>query len=164
MTADSQPRTAATTYDEQLTVPPWWYLLGGVVALLLGLEVGVVLPYWWGLVPILGCPALTVFIIRRMSSGRVSLRDGRLTAGDSTLDVSSIVHMIPLSGTAVRHLVGRHGDPTAHLFLRSWIPSCVQLLLDQQPDAAGGPTPYWVVSTRRPERLIAALEAASARP
>jgi Protein of unknown function (DUF3093) len=43
--------------------------------------------------------------------------------------------------------------------VRGYIPTAVLLLLDDPTDD----TPYWVVSTRHPDRLVAALMAAGAR-
>jgi len=50
-------------------------------------------------------------------------------------------------------VVGREGDPAAYLQIRPWIGPGVQLWLDDPDD----PTPYWLVSCRRPERVLAAL-------
>ena len=43
--------------------------------------------------------------------------------------------------------------PYAFVVQRPWIPGAVQVHLDDPAD----PTPYWVVSSRRPDKLAAAL-------
>jgi hypothetical protein len=49
-------------------------------------------------------------------------------------------------------------DARAHLVLRPYIKTAVEITLDDPDD----PVPYWLVSTRRPQQLAAALrEAAS---
>jgi hypothetical protein len=45
-------------------------------------------------------------------------------------------------------------DARAWLLLRGWIPGVVRVEVDDPQD----PTPYWLVSSRRPETLAQALE------
>ncbi|MDQ1721767.1 MAG: hypothetical protein QOI26_1501, partial [Pseudonocardiales bacterium] len=75
--------------------------------------------------------------------------------------------------TELRRLVGRHSDPLAFTYIRSWIGPGVQLVLRRRDRAASSevagqadpdalpaeryPEPYWVVSSRHPDRLLAAL-------
>ncbi len=92
-----------------------------------------------------------------MSSGRVQVVGAQLVAGDRQLDLALVDVAINLSATELRRLVGRHADPSAHTFIRSWVGPGVQLLVHDQPDGA----PYWVVSTRHPDRLLAVLAAAA---
>ena len=60
---------------------------------------------------------------------------------------------IGLDPATLRRVVGREGDPSAFVSIRPWIGAGVQIWLDDPDD----PTPYWVVSTRHPDRLVAAL-------
>jgi hypothetical protein len=48
---------------------------------------------------------------------------------------------------------GTRLDARAYLMLRGWIPGVARITLDDPTD----PTPYWLVSTRDPEGLAAAL-------
>ena len=48
-------------------------------------------------------------------------------------------------------------DARAYLLLRPYLRASVRVGIDDPAD----PTPYWLVSTRRPERLAAALVAAA---
>ncbi|MDT5038717.1 MAG: hypothetical protein QOE03_3902, partial [Micromonosporaceae bacterium] len=57
-----------------------------------------------------------------------------------------------------RLLLGRSAHPYAFVVQRPWINGAVQVHLDDADD----PTPYWVVSSRRPAALAAALLAARA--
>jgi len=63
-----------------------------------------------------------------------------------------------LDATGRRELLGPLADPLAFVVQRPWVPGAVQVMLDDPDD----PTPYWVVSTRQPARLAAALLAARA--
>ena len=55
---------------------------------------------------------------------------------------------------------GTRLDARAWLLLRGWIPGVVRVQLDDPSD----PTPYWLVSSRRPRELAAALTPASPSP
>jgi hypothetical protein len=58
---------------------------------------------------------------------------------------------VALEANTLRRVVGREGDPQAFLSIRPWIGPGVQIWLDDPDD----PTPYWVVSTRHPARVVA---------
>jgi hypothetical protein len=161
------PATAAesTRYTERLFTPWWWYGAALVVAVLLGAEFAVAVSGWLTWVPFLVVLVVCVLAVWRFSSGRVQVGETHLSAGDRRLELTEIAAAIGLSRDELRRLVGRHGDPMAYTFIRSWVGPGVQLVrTPRSPDAAGDisdPTPYWVVSTRHPDRLLAALTAAS---
>ena len=48
-------------------------------------------------------------------------------------------------------------DARAYLLLRPYLSRAVMVPVDDPAD----PTPYWLVSTRRPDELVAALDAAA---
>jgi hypothetical protein len=86
---------------------------------------------------------------------RVEVRDGVLRAGGAFIPVDLLGDAVALDADATRVELGPRLDARAHLCLRGWIHSAVRVeVLDPQD-----PTPYWVVSTRRPEALVAALHA-----
>ena len=66
----------------------------------------------------------------------------------------------PLSSVLrhLRKLLGPAAHPYAFVVQRPWVSGAVQVHLDDPAD----PTPYWVVSSRRPADLAAALLAARA--
>jgi hypothetical protein len=159
---DQPPRSAATEgYLERLRTPWWWYLAGVAVAALLGAEFAFAVSGWITWVPFGLLFIASFFVVWRLSSGRVAVTGHALTAGDSQLDLRQVTQAISLSATELRRLVGRHGDPIAHVFIRSWIGPGVQLVLQRPSSDDADSVPYWVVSSRHPERLLAALQAAS---
>lgn len=94
---------------------------------------------------------------------RIAVKDGELWVDDAHLPVEFIADVIPLDPDGKRTLMGPGADPLAFVVQRPWIPGSVQVLLDDPQD----PTPYWLISTRRPERLteaVLAARAGAARP
>jgi Protein of unknown function (DUF3093) len=63
---------------------------------------------------------------------------------------------VALDARTLRRVVGREGDPQAFISIRPWIGPGVQLWLDDPDD----PTPYWVISSRHPDRVVGALQQA----
>ncbi|HEX8092901.1 DUF3093 family protein [Jatrophihabitans sp.] len=186
--ATRQPRQAgpAAGYFERLRTPWWWYLGAVGVSVLLGLEFAVAVSGWIAWVPFALVLAGSLLVVWQLSSGSVSVGGGTLRAGERTVPVARIEQAIDLSAGELRRLVGRHSDPLAFTYIRSWVGPGVQLVLrppagpqpadrrptDQQvtaelpdpdqdePPPERLPEPYWVVSTRHPDRLLAAIQAA----
>jgi len=159
-----QPRQtpAHIAYSEQLKVPFRWYLAGLCVGILLAAEFAFALNGWVALVPVVLLVPASLAVVRKFSTGRLVVADGRLTAGDAALELTSVRQTFALAPDGLRRLVGRHADPAAHLYIRSWIGPGVQLILDPDGQDEDATVPYWVVSTRHPDRLISAVTAAQA--
>jgi hypothetical protein len=150
------------SYFERLRTPWWFYPASVGVAVLLGAEFALAVSGWVTWVPLLILLPAGLLVVWRMSSGRVAVTDSAVIAGDQQVSLAQLDRAIGLSATELRRLVGRHGDPTSFVFIRSWIGPGVQLIIRPQESSDPYDTvPYWVLSTRHPERLLAALSAAS---
>jgi hypothetical protein len=55
----------------------------------------------------------------------------------------------------MRQARGIRLDARAYLCIRGWLPAGARVILDDPED----PTPYWLVSSRRPEALARAVRA-----
>ena len=55
---------------------------------------------------------------------------------------------------ALQTWLERQLDPAAYVLHRGWVGPMVLVVLDDPDD----PTPYWLVSCRRPDRVLAALQ------
>jgi hypothetical protein len=165
----------APGYVEQLRTPWWWYLGAVGVAVLLSLEFAVAIPAWLAWTPFAVLLPAGLLFVWRLSSGRIAVTSDTVRAGARSIAVADIEQAIDLTAAELRRLVGRHGDPLAYTYIRSWIGPGVQVVLRppaaRTPDAGTDslpapderyPEPYWVLSTRHPDRLLAALHAASA--
>ena len=76
-----------------------------------------------------------------------------LWAGPTHLPVSVITRSAEVPASAKSAALGRQLDPAAFVANRSWVGPLVLVVLDDPDD----PTPYWLVSTRHPDRVISAL-------
>ena len=66
--------------------------------------------------------------------------------------------MTALDAETTRLLAGRQADARAYLLLRPYLRRSVRVDVVDPAD----PTPYWLLATRHPDRLAAALSAARA--
>ena len=147
----------ATAYRERLSVP-WWAWPAAVLAgLVLAAEVwmGYSGPRAW--VPFVVVPPLVVGAMAWLSRIRIAVTAGEFRVDDARLPVAVIADVVPLDAAGKRELLGVGAHPLAFVVQRPWIGPAVQVLLDDPAD----PTPYWVVSTRRPVELAKALLATS---
>jgi hypothetical protein len=138
---------------------PWtWWLLGIVGGGLLCLEVTTTLTVgdiWvgWQVITIAVVAGLLFGWLLSQSAARVEVVDGELVAGHAHLPVEYIGELRLVDDAARRRLMGPGADPTAYTFVRAWIRLAVLVEITDPDD----PTPYWLVSTRHPTALAAAL-------
>jgi Protein of unknown function (DUF3093) len=151
----SEPVQHVTGYRERLHTPWWWYPVGLAVAGVLAGEFHIVDVRLTDWIPFGILLPLSVLIV--WSLGRIELRisDGELRIRGAHLPLRYISGAVALDPRTLRRVVGREGDPAAFVAIRPWIGPGVQVWLDDPED----PTPYWVVSSRHPERVLAALRA-----
>jgi hypothetical protein len=81
-----------------------------------------------------------------------------LVAGDERIALEHVGRTQIVSKKDKQQALGPELDPIAHVLHRGWIGPVVRI---ETRDPAS-PVPYWVVSSRRPEELVAALSAARA--
>lgn len=135
--------------------PPWWvWLLGGVLAALLALEVGLAAGPAAGLLAA-GLLAIGLVSGLRAWSMRVGVAAGTLRVGRAQVPLSVVGTLTPLTGEPLRMRAGRDADPAARLALRPWTRSALEVAIDDPLD----PTPYLLVGSADPERLAAAIAA-----
>ncbi|MEV4810326.1 DUF3093 domain-containing protein [Micromonospora avicenniae] len=142
--------------SERLTLPWWLWLAGLASAGLLAVEVWMGAPgvrAWLPFVVLLPATAAGLWWLGRI---RVSVRDGELLVDDARLPVRYVADVVPLDPAGRREVLGVGADPLAFVVQRPWIGGAVQVVLDDPAD----PTPFWVVSTRRPVELAEAILAA----
>lgn len=150
------PGTAEVQYRETLRTPWWWYPVALGVGAVLAAEfhvAGVGVTDWVPYVVLLPLAALIVWSLGR---GRVEISGGELRIRGAHLPLEYVSGAVALDSATMRRVIGREGDPAAYVSIRPWIGPGVQVWIDDEED----PTPYWVVSSRYPDRLVDAVRAA----
>jgi hypothetical protein len=144
-------------FRERLTVPIMWWVLASLFALSVLLAVGAYLGPVWGI----GTALATVMVAAAIfiSAAVVISIDAReIRIGRASIEHAYIASSQALAAEEARQRAGVGADARAHLVLRPYVRTAVEITLDDPQD----PVPYWLVSTRRPQQLAAALrEAAS---
>ena len=97
--------------------------------------------------------AVTAFL---RGAALVAVQDGQLRAGTARIPVDLIGAPETFTGERARQQRGPVLDARAYLLLRGWITPVLRVPITDPQD----PTPYWLVSTRRPEALREAILAA----
>ncbi|MGV8871099.1 MAG: DUF3093 domain-containing protein [Rhodococcus sp. (in: high G+C Gram-positive bacteria)] len=149
-------------YSERLWVPIWWWAAGGAVAVLLAAEIHMGAPgirAWLPYFVLLPLLAWALFAFSRLRvevvAGGSAGTDVELRVGKAhlPLDVAAKAAIVP--ATAKSAALGRQLDPLAFVQHRTWVKQMLIVVLDDPDD----PTPYWLVSSKRPEALLAVLTA-----
>ena len=153
--AASTPAPQQDRYSERLIVPWWWWLAGLAITAIFGYEVQLAAYRQpWSVV---AYPVIAALIGWGLySMGRTPVRvdaDGSLHAGKAMLPSEVIARGATVSAAQRSAAMGRQLDPAAFVLHRTWVKTMVLVVLDDPDD----PTPYWLISTRHPDRVLAAL-------
>lgn len=150
---------SAPSYRERLWVPIWWWVAGLAIAGLLAAEVNMGAPgviAWLPYVLLLPFPAWGLVWLSRMRVEVIPAAGdtpAELHVGRAHLPVDAIARVAVVPASAKSAALGRQLDPAAFVQNRTWIKPMLLVVLDDPDD----PTPYWLVSTRRPRELAEAL-------
>ncbi|MET7440541.1 DUF3093 domain-containing protein [Streptomyces sp. NPDC004082] len=148
---------SASPYEERLTAPRSWWLISLMVGVAMAL---ILLPF--GTLPLLGGlvggTAVSAIVASSYGSVRIRVVGDSLVAGDARIPVAALGEAEVLDPEETRAWRTYKADTRAFMLLRAYIPRALRVEVTDPED----PTPYLYLSTREPERLAAALEAARA--
>lgn len=152
--ADGGP--APLEFQERLWVPWWWWPFAGVVIAMFVAEVIPGLPGSWQIWSTVLITGVVVSWLITVGIAPVGITARGLRAGAATLPFSAVGAVRFVEPTTRKALLGPSATDGAFLLTRDWIRGCVYVEVVGDDD----PTPYWLVSTRHPDRLVAALRRA----
>jgi hypothetical protein len=140
-------------YRERLRVPLAWWLLAVPSVLILGATLYAGLNEPWPVIIMAGLTAGCAAFLIAMGLPTVEVRDGTLRAGRAAQPHGLV---FVEGGDLADGRQGQRGpraDPAAHLYSRPYLKESVYLAI-----APSGPAPYWLIGTRHPAELAAAIE------
>jgi hypothetical protein len=143
-------------YRERLHAPLAWWLLAVPCVLIIGGTLYAGLPWPWPILIIGGLAAGCAAILYSLGRGSVEVGDGAVRAGGHALPLAAISEVVPLDEQQTTRLRGARADPAARLYSRPYLKQSVYLAVD--PAAIGVGVPYWLIGTRHPAELAAAIE------
>ncbi|MEU1970427.1 DUF3093 domain-containing protein [Microbacterium sp. NPDC019599] len=156
-TAGESARAQATTaYRERLSPSLWVLVSAAVVAPMAAL---VFAPIDTTVALVAGA-LLGVLFVALLIAGSpvVAVRDGMLHAGRARIPVGLLGEPVALTGDQARTARGPELDPRAWHVIRGGIDGLLVVPVTDSDD----PAPAWVVSSRTPDRLAAAIRRSQA--
>jgi len=140
-------------YAERLSVPLRWWVQSTMLVASLWLAVVVAMPATAAWVITGVAAALTAAALLSYGALTVTVSDGVLRAGRAHIPVELLGTVTALDADQMRRLAGVDADARAHLVLRGYVHGGVRVDVADPAD----PTPYWLISSRRPAALAAAV-------
>ena len=144
----------APSYDERLAPPPWVWLAVLSVALVAAAALHSGAPGWRAVVPYAVLLPVAVLGLLLASRGRVTVADGVLHVPGARIPLDHLGGVTPLNREGTRRMRGPLAEPRAFVATRGWLTESVRVQVEDPEDD----TPYWLVGTRRPAELAAALQ------
>jgi Protein of unknown function (DUF3093) len=141
------------SYTEQLRVPAAWWLLGMSSAVIFASTA------WAGFGLLVAIASYVVFCggcaaaLLSWSRATIEVTGGELRAGKVTLPLALAGEVAALDEPQARALRGPRADPRAYMLLRPYLKLAVYVEVTGEHQAP----PYWLIGTRRPAELAAAI-------
>jgi hypothetical protein len=146
--------TPTTLYRERLWASAWMFLAAALIipaTLVVFLPISTVAGIVIALLLYAGCVAALV-----VSSAVLEVTTERFSAGRASLPIRFVGEATAYREPDATAQRGPRLDARAWLLIRGWVAPVVRVELTDETD----PAPYWLVSSRRPEKLVAALRQA----
>lgn len=99
-------------------------------------------------------PLMAALLIQ-LGRAKIEVTDDELRVGKAVLPLRFVGQVDVIGKEAKRKALGPELDPAAFVLHRGWVGPVLRVHLTDPDD----PTPYWVFSTRKPEKLAAVLRA-----
>lgn len=141
-------------YHERFRVPAYWWPLGFLLVLLFGAEI--VAGFGWLLAAVAYGLLAAAWAAALLLSGHTTVEvvGTELRAGRARLPLAQAGEVTALDEPQTRLLRGPRADPRAFVLTRPYLKRAVYV--EVTGSAAGG-APYWLVGSRKPEELAAAI-------
>jgi hypothetical protein len=148
-------------YRERLHVPLAWWLLAVPIVLIFGGTLYAGLSWPWPIVIIGGLGAGCAALLTALGRATVEVDQEALRAGHTVLPLTAISEVVALDERQSARLRGPRADPAAHFYSRPYLKESVYIAIDPAAHPGGvhhRRVPYWLIGTRHPADLAAAIE------
>jgi len=141
-------------YRERLSVPVSWWLVVTACVVLFGTTLWAGLSFAWAILIYAVLESAGALLLIRWGAARIEVTETDLRAGAQRLPLANVGSVTALDRAQTRALRGPRADPAAYLLVRPYLPCAVYVAMAGRP----AERPYWLVGTRRPGELAAAIE------
>lgn len=147
-------------YHERLRVPVSWWLIAAASVIVLGTELFAGFSLIVGMAVYLALGLICAATLLHWGGAVIEVDGGELRAGPARLPLAAAGEVRQLDEAQTRAMRGAHADPQAYLLIRPYLKESVYVEIPGTDTGA----PYWLICTRRPAALAAAIEAPRAAP
>lgn len=142
------------SYSERLHIPWLWAVIGLLFVASVTVAVVAYVPTGTAVAVIALTAACVTLGLVAYGRAAITVDPHGLSVGRYRLERAYVGAAQALEGEDARRQLGPEADHRAFLFTRPFIGSLVRVEIDDPAD----PHPYWLVSTRHPNRLARAIE------
>ena len=142
-----------TTYRERLTAPASWWLAALAFGVVWGWVMLVATNWSIAVTVTVIVAGIGLYVVWRYGSLLVTVDSSGLRVGRASIDRAHIGAVEPLHRADYRLRLGTGADARAYLVTRPYLDRGVLVPVEDASD----PAPYWLVSSRHPDALAAAL-------
>ncbi|WP_125566027.1 DUF3093 domain-containing protein [Nocardioides baekrokdamisoli] len=142
-------------YRERLSVPLRWWAQGVMFIATVFIAVFLWVPGVLAWTIIGTIVLLFALAMQSYGSAAIEVRDGWLYAGKAKIQTTYLGSAQSLTAEEAWQIAGPKADARAYLLLRPYLRRAVKVELNDPADR----TPYWLLASRHPDALAAALAA-----
>lgn len=141
-------------YQERLWPKPWVWAVPVFLIAILAIAYGAAYGVTWAWTIFIPATALAVAGITALS-GRIAVSDQSLRVGRAHIPVTVLCDLQIVEPTELTGFL-RDGDPRTFLMVRTWSTNkALRMTIDDSDDPHG----HWLITTRHPHQLMAAITA-----
>ncbi|PPG53772.1 MULTISPECIES: DUF3093 domain-containing protein [unclassified Rathayibacter] len=145
------------SYRERLWPAPWLFV---ATALVIPASILVFAPIDFAVGVIVAVVLYAGCVLSLLAlSPVIEVAEGELRAGRAHIPLDLVGEPSSYTGDQAFAERGTRLDARAYLVIRGWVKDVVRVPIEDPAD----PTPYWLVSTRRPDDIVAAIRGSRRR-
>jgi hypothetical protein len=142
------------SYTERLRVPGVWWVVGQVSAIIFASTAWAGFSLVVAIASYVVCCGGCAAVLLSWGHATLEVSDGELRAGSVTLPLALAGEVAALDEAQARAMRGPRADPSAFILIRPYLKLAVYIEVTGEHQQR----PYWLLGTRRPAELAAAIE------